>query len=237
MNHKIRPSSLSFLYNGCPRCFYLDVVHNIRQPSIPLPSIFTKIADLLKYEYEDTRTEEFNIDLPPGTVRYGEEYIRSEPIHLPGHINTCFISGRFDTVVEFDDGSYGVIDYKTGKPKEDNKELYGRQLHAYSYALRHPGRNSMELTPITKLGLIYFYPEDTARGDNGNLSYVASPHWIEIEQDEDNFLEFLDGVMTILESPTPPEPEPDCDWCNYRARLSRMSDFQESPQEDSDLPF
>ncbi len=237
MNYKIRPSSLSFIYNGCPRCFYLDVVHNIRQPSIPLPGIFTKMADLLKYHYEDSRTSEFNVDLPPGTVKYGEEYVKSQPISVPGHSDTCFISGRFDTVVEFDDGSFGVIDYKTGKPKEDNKELYGRQLHAYTHALTHPGRNSMELTPISKLGLIYFYPEDTAQGENGNLSYVASPHWIEIERNDEEFMNFLDGVMTILESPTPPDPAPDCDWCNYHGRLSRMSYFQEDSENSLNIPF
>lgn len=225
MNHKIYPSSLSFLYNGCKRCFYLDVVHGIRQPSIPLPGIFTKIAGLLKVQYENKRTDELHPALPPGTIRYGEKYVKSKPIDLPGRSDTCYISGRFDTVVEFDDGSYGVIDYKTGKPKEENKELYGCQLHAYSYALTNPAYKSLELTPISKLGLIYFYPEDTAQDEVGSLSYIARIHWVEIEKNEQAFLDFLDEVMNILESPHPPEPSPDCKWCNYHERLRRLFNF------------
>ncbi len=44
MNYKLSPSDLTFAYEGCKRCFYQRVVNNIAQPSIPLPSIFSKIA-------------------------------------------------------------------------------------------------------------------------------------------------------------------------------------------------
>ena len=46
LNYKLSPSDFSFLYEGCKRCYHLKVVHNISQPSIPLPSIFSKIASL-----------------------------------------------------------------------------------------------------------------------------------------------------------------------------------------------
>lgn len=49
----------------------------------------------------------------------------------------AFISGRFDIVVSFDDGTYGVIDFKTSNPSKDSALLYSRQLHAYAYALEH----------------------------------------------------------------------------------------------------
>lgn len=126
MNYKLSPSDLTFLYSGCKRCFYLKMVHNIRQPSIPLPSIFTKIAGLLKDHYTDKRTSELHIALSPGTISYGEKWIRSEVIQLPNHQDTCYINGRFDIVVSFDDGTYGVIDFKTGKPSEDSARLYSR---------------------------------------------------------------------------------------------------------------
>ncbi len=111
MNYRLSPSDLTFSYSGCKRCFYLKVVQGISQPSIPLPSIFTKIAALLKDHYEGKRTEELHPALPPGTVKYGEKWVTSESIQLPGHRDTCFIKGRFDIVVEFDDNSYGVIDF------------------------------------------------------------------------------------------------------------------------------
>ena len=104
MNYKLSPSDFAFLYEGCKRCYYLKVVHNISQPSIPLPSIFTKIAALLKDHYIGKRTEKLCVNLSPGVVSYGERPVQSEIIQVPGHSNTCFIKGRFDAVVKFDEG-------------------------------------------------------------------------------------------------------------------------------------
>ncbi|MFC1958865.1 hypothetical protein ACFLV6_03010 [Chloroflexota bacterium] len=90
MNYKLSPSDLTFQYEGCKRCFYQKVVDNISQPSIPLPSIFSKIAGLLKNHYDGKPTNELHVDLPPGTVSYGEKWVRSQTIELPGHKDTCY---------------------------------------------------------------------------------------------------------------------------------------------------
>ncbi|GAF87519.1 unnamed protein product, partial [marine sediment metagenome] len=123
MNFKLSPSELTFLYDGCKRCFYLKKVNNIAQPSMPFPAIFSKIAGLLKNHYDGKRTEELHPDLPEGTVKYGEKWVESKNIQLPGHDNTCFIKGRFDVVIEFDNGTFGVIDYKTGNPENKYNDL------------------------------------------------------------------------------------------------------------------
>ncbi len=65
MNYKLSPSALTFGYEGCKRCFYLKVVHGISQPSIPLPSIFTQIANLLKNHYDGKHTSSLHTALPP----------------------------------------------------------------------------------------------------------------------------------------------------------------------------
>lgn len=103
MHYKLSPSDCTFLYEGCKRCYYLKVVHNISQPSVPLPSIFSEIAGLLKNHYDGKHTKELYPGLPSGRVVHGERYVKSEPIQLTGHNATCFISGRFDIAVEFDD--------------------------------------------------------------------------------------------------------------------------------------
>ena len=59
MNYRLSPSDLTFLYEGCKHCFVLKVKHGIPQPSIPLPSVFSKIAALQKDYYSDRRTEDF----------------------------------------------------------------------------------------------------------------------------------------------------------------------------------
>lgn len=159
MNYKLSPSDLTFSYEGCKRCFYQKVVNSIAQPSIPLPSIFSKIAGLLKSHYDGKPTNELHIDLPPGVVSHGEKWVRSQTIEVPGHESACYINGRFDIVVSFDDGTYGIIDFKTSKPSKESAWTYSRQLHAYAYALEHPALGKLALSLVTKLGLLYFYPD------------------------------------------------------------------------------
>lgn len=219
MNYQLSPSDFAFLYEECKRCYYLKVVHNISQPSIPLPSIFSKIASLLKNYYNGKHTKELHADLPPGTVKYGEKYVKSKIIQLPNHSITCSISGRFDIVVEFDDGTYGIIDFKTGNPNEERKNLYSRQLHAYAYALENAAKGAMKLSPITKMGLLYFFPSKVVQDTKDTLSYVADIQWIEIEKDEKGFLNFIGEVLSVLEHTNPPSPQETCQWCNYISKV------------------
>ena len=220
MNYKLSPSDLTFSYSGCKRCFYLKVVNKISQPSIPLPSIFSKIAALLKDHYDGKHTSELHADIPSGTVSHGEKYVKSDVIQLPNHNDTCFISGRFDVVVSFDDGTYGVIDFKTGKPSRESANLYAPQLQAYAYALEHPAVNALALSPVTKLGLLYFYPDDINQQSIERLNYGAEITWVEVEKDEEGFLKFIDGVLGVLELPEAPQHSPNCQWCGYISKLN-----------------
>lgn len=220
MNYRLSPSDLTFSYEGCKRCFYLKVVNNIAQPSIPLPSIFSKIASLLKNHYDGKHTSELHVALPSGTVSHGEKYVRSQTINLPNHSASCYISGRFDIVVSFDDGTYGVIDFKTGNPSSESADLYSRQLHAYAYALEHPAPGKLSLSPVTKLGLLYFYPSSINQQSIERLFYEAEITWIEIEKNEQGFLEFIDEVLDVLELHEAPEHSPNCQWCNYINKLN-----------------
>lgn len=220
MNYKLSPSDLTFLYDGCKRCFYQKVVNGIAQPSIPLPSIFSKIAGLLKNHYDGKPTSELHKDLPPGIVSHGEKWVRSQAIQLPNHDATCYISGRFDIVISFDDGTYGVIDFKTSNPSKDSARMYSRQLHAYAYALEHPASGKLALSPVTKLGLLYFYPDSISQQNLERLFYEAEITWVEIEKDEEGFLDFIDEVLDVLELPEAPEHSPTCQWCNYVGKLN-----------------
>ncbi len=220
MNYRLSPSDLTFSYEGCKRCFYLKAVNNIVQPSIPLPSIFSQIASLLKNHYNNKHTSYLHAALPPGTVSHAEKNVRSQSIQLRNHSVTCYISGRFDIVISFDDGTYGVIDFKTSNPGSDSVNLYVRQLNAYAYALEHPATNSLALSPITKLGLLYFYPSSIKQQNIDRLSYDAEITWIEIRKDEEGFLEFIDSVLGILELPEAPPHSPNCQWCGYFNKLN-----------------
>ena len=95
---------------------------------------------------------EISDTLPPGVVKYGESWVESRPLSVPDHASTCFIRGRFDSVLEFEDGSYAVIDFKTTSTQSGHLPLYTRQLHAYAYALERAAPGNLALSPITRPG-------------------------------------------------------------------------------------
>src|SRR5438034_10965064 len=107
MDYKLSPSDLRYLYEDCKRCFVLKVKHNITRPSIALPSIFNKIANMQKDYYSGRLTAEFCRDLPPGVVSYGEKWVQSGVMTSSGLVSGCFIRGRFDIVVTCDSGDFG----------------------------------------------------------------------------------------------------------------------------------
>ncbi len=195
----------------------------ITQPSIPLPAVFSKIAGLLKTYYSGKSTDLLHPSLPPGIVKYGEQWVQSKNISFKGHKDNIYIKGRFDIVVEFNDNTYGVIDFKTGNITDEKSTLYSRQLNAYSYALENPAQRAMSLTPVNKLGLLYFYPNDINQKSIEKLLYVSEIQWIEIDKNDRKFLDLLEQTLTILELDTPPAPDPGCIWCNYTIRMKELS--------------
>jgi len=222
MNYKLSPSDLTFLYDSCRHCFVLKVKHGIAQPSIPLPAIFTKIAALQKEYYSGKRTEEFCPTLPPGVVTYGEQWVRSHSLELSGCSSNCYINGRFDIVAKLDDGSFAVLDFKTGTPSEEKSRMYARQLQAYALALENPAQGALRLSPVSRLGLLYFTPDKCEQPTTVRQVLEGELQWVEVGRNDEGFLSFLQEVVRLLDGPLP-EPERDtCHWCSYRARTGSL---------------
>lgn len=223
MDYKLSPSDLTFLYDGCKHCFVLKVKHGVSQPSIPLPGVFSTIASLQKDHYSNKRTEEFCPQLPPGVVLFGEKRVRSSRIDFDGLASTCHISGRFDIVAKLDDGSYAIMDFKTGNPSEEKTEVYSRQLHAYALALENPADGELALAPISRLGLMYFTPDQCQYVGEARQTLTGHIKWVEINRDEVQFRAFLRDVVSLLDGPMPPPNLEQCDWCKYRSRIAVLS--------------
>lgn len=215
-NWKLSPSDLTFLWEECPRCFYLKVARDFLRPRPIMPKIFTVIDQQMKGYYGGKRAESISPSMPSGVVSYSERWVESRPISLPESTSTCFIKGKFDTVVQFDDGSYGVVDFKTSQRNSDHILLYSRQLHSYAYALENPAPGKLNLRPISRLGLLVFEPCNYHNSDGQGASLSGEITWLEIPRDEQGFLEFLAEVVAVLEQPEPPGGSPSCEWCQYR---------------------
>lgn len=212
---KLSPSDLTFLWDECPRCFYLKVALGISRPAMAFPKIFSSIDLLMKRMFEGKTTAEVLPALPPGKVVFGGNWVQSTPIQMEG-LASCYIAGKFDSVVEFDEGGFAVIDFKTSQPNPRHVEFYGRQLSAYAYALEHAAPGKLALAPITRLGLLCVEPIDIDRDEHGRIRYAGEVTWLEVPKDEGKFLDFIQSVMRVLSAPQPPPAGEKCGFCKYR---------------------
>ena len=219
---KLSPSDFAFLWEECKRCFYLKVARGFYRPRTPFPGIFSVIDRLMNEYFNGRPNAEISETLPPGLVKYGESWVESRPIALPGRASTCFIRGRFDSVLEFEDGSYGIIDFKTTSTQSDHLPLYTRQLHAYTYALERAAPGNLALSPITRLGLVCVEPDELVRDAQGRISYTGNVEWKEMPRDDAAFDAFLGEVVTLLDLPEPPAPGRRCEFCRYRTAARKM---------------
>ena len=222
MNYRLSPSDLTFLYDGCKHCFVLKVKYGIPQPSMPMPSIFSTIAYLQKEYYSGKRLEELCHGLPPGTITYGEKRVQSNTLKLPGCESTCYITGRFDIVAELDDGSFAILDFKTGTPSEEKTKLYSRQLHSYVAALENPAPDALKLSPITRLGLIYFTPDKCEKLDTTRQKFEGRLKCVEIQRNDYEFLTFLEETVSLLDGPLPDLQVDTCNWCKYHSNKLKL---------------
>lgn len=213
---KLNPSDLTFLWDDCRRCFYLKVVKGMPRPYGPMAKIFILIDREMKAYYSGKRTESIAEGLPPGVIEHSEKWVESRPFHPRDHESACYILGKFDTIVRFDDGTYGVIDFKTSQRKPEQIPFYSRQLHAYARALEDPVPGRFSVAPVARLGLLVFEPTQYTQGKTGLVGFAGRASWLEVPRDDEAFDLFLAQVLDLLALREPPRPHADCEWCKYR---------------------
>jgi hypothetical protein len=213
---RLAPSDLTFLWDECQRCFWLKARGVLRRPSAPFPKIFTRLDGQTKDYFFGKRAEEMAPELRPGRIAVGDRWVRSAPLQVPGHETEVTLAGKIDTALAFDDGTYGLVDFKTSEPKPEHVLFYSRQLHSYALASERPAPGALELSPITQLGLLCIEPIAMVGLDDG-VAYKGNSTFLEIERDDDAFMAFLSRVLFVLEDPIPPNPAPKCSYCQYLA--------------------
>jgi hypothetical protein len=227
---RLSPSDLTFLWDECRRCFWLKVTGNLPRPRAPFPRIFGILDGQTKEFFSAKRTEEMSPRLPPGRMYSGDRWVRSRPLEIPGHRRRVLLRGRIDTALAFEDGTFGIVDFKTAEPKAHHVGLYGRQLHAYALAAESAARGSLALSPVSVLGLLCVEPVGV-EGHKEGVAFYGDPQWIEVPRDDDAFLAFLLQIMLVLDEDLPPEPAPGCQFCRYLAAgsLSLLTGLYRSP--------
>ena len=121
----LAPSELDYKPKKCQRCFYLEKNHKIGPKDFP-PPVFSRFDVVQQAYYKDKNTSDLTKELPAGRIMNKEE--------LPGRVvsetltdnkgREFILGGRPDIVIKFDQGGYGIIDFKTTKISDDKSENY-----------------------------------------------------------------------------------------------------------------
>lgn len=222
-SYKLSPSTLTFLWDGCKRCFWLKARHGLYQPWMPFPSVFERYHELLQRYFAGRSPAEIHPSLPAGQCLSRETWVESEPIHLPGAPAAIHFKGRIDHLMRFDDGTWGLIDYKTTEADQRKAKKYSRQLHAYCWALERAAEGEVRLPKITRMGLLCLEPSalvSFAQGDRATAE--LRPVWLEVDRDDENFERFLAKVVQVIARETPPPPASGCSCCTYLRQRAHL---------------
>lgn len=146
---KISRSGLK-LFLECPRCFWLDVHHKVKRPPGYPFTLSIAVDYLVKKEFDGYREKG---TLPPVLKNAGikdaklfngpdlaEWRNNFKGISFFDESLNCSLYGAVDDVLEFSDGSLGVIDYKSSGAKEITiYDDYQKQMDVYNYILKLKG--------------------------------------------------------------------------------------------------
>ena len=210
---RLSPSSLNYEDRRCDRCF-AEAANGESWPQGPFPGIFAKLDSQQRRYFTDRSTADVDAGLPPGTLHNGGR-VQSAP-HTIGGIDFT-IRGSMDALLRFDDGSVGVVDFKSSTASPQLGDAYRPQLAAYQWALSKPASGDPETVSVA--GLLVFAPESMVDTDQGR-AYLVSTTWIPVEIEDGWFEKFLGRLVPLIETPHEAPSKTDCEWCSLRDRLS-----------------
>lgn len=219
---KLSPSRLG-RFAECPRCFWLELHEGLRRPSGPFPSLPGGLDREIKAYFDRYRARG---ELPPELDGEVEERLladqsfldaardwRREP-KLRDEPLDVVVRGGVDELLEADDGTLVVLDYKTRgyPPKGDGApDYYRRQLNLYNLVFREAGHPTAD-----HAYLLYYHP--AAVREAGAVAFHTD--LVQVPIDVDAARRLVEGAVDVLEGPLPPAAA-DCDFCTWaEARAS-----------------
>ena len=219
--YKVSPTSLNLMLE-CPRCFWLQVVKNIKRPEGKFPSLPRGMDKILKEHFDRFMEKQ---ELPPelkesecnGLKLFdnkeklktwrnnlkGIEYEESN-ILLHGAIDNILVKGK----------KLIVLDYKTrGYPlKEDTHKHYQTQMDLYNFLLR---KNNYETEDYSFL--LFYYPNHVA--ETGEI--IFDTKLIKIKTNSKNGEKVFKEAIKVLEMEEPPQPNKECEFCFWAKGVSQ----------------
>ena len=213
-----------FNFLSCKRCFYLDRVKGLKEPSMPGWALNVAVDELLKKEFDQYREagkphpymDSVNRNLIPYKHDQLDEWRENFKgvQYLHEETNLIFTGAVDDLWLDIDSEEVVVVDYKaTAKNSEvtidaDWQQGYRRQMDFYQWLVRKNGLK------VSAVGYFVYCNGDKQKPsfdqkihfDVSVLEYKGDGSWIE---------ETILQIKELLNQDNVPNYSDDCDYCTY----------------------
>ncbi len=207
------PSEFAFGFAGCHRCYYNKKVNGI-ELKVPFPGIFSKFDSLQKKYYHGKSSKLLSDSLDDGEIIGDFNKMLKSEILYDLKDRPFTMSGKIDGYIKHKD-SFTIVDFKTTKINENKIDAYATQLQSYALMMEKPLAGSLKLTPIKRLGIFCFEPEDISKADDKDCNIKMKTQWFEIPRDDSNLLSYITKVQDVVCSKILPNSNLNCGVCNF----------------------
>jgi CRISPR/Cas system-associated exonuclease Cas4 (RecB family) len=220
----------------CPRCFWYEKRFG------PFPSFFPGVFNVidrnlkssvwLRWKKEKKLPVWLKIENVEGILttdkigkveeKHGQKYLVA--LHKKSGL---ILRGAPDLILKLKDNTLHIIDFKTGKFKEEKDQflpMYEVQLNGYAILATK--------MKVSQLSLVYFnptndIPEEIFTAENFMLSF--GPKMISVEIKTGLITNLLMEAKKILESKSPPLPKENCrGTCFYIEKIIKRKNIEEA---------
>ena len=205
----ISPSDLTFSWGSCHKCLWLNYNHGLRTPGfMPLVG---DLANMQEQYFAKKTTADIAPVLPEGKVADLGGWVKSSLINVAGSPTKYAIRGKYDLLIEFADGTYGIIDCKFQAKDSDKTDLYQPQLEAYAFALENPAAG--ESKKVSLMGLLVWSLLEPAGDVTKGFGLKLKHTWRPIARNPEALATRLTDFITVVGGKMPVAKD-NCDMCN-----------------------
>ena len=221
---KISRSGLK-LFLECPRCFWLDLHHKIKRPPGYPYTLSAAVDYLVKREFDGFRVKG---ELPPVLKDFGitdaklyngdnlaEWRNNFKGIAYHDESLNAILYGAVDDIIEFNDGSIAVVDYKSSGSKVITiYDDYQKQMDVYNYILKQLGYDTYPQA-------FFVFYQVIKEGEDGFKNALKFREEVKPVKVNDEWVgPAFEGAVELARQDNPPEHSGvDCDHCHYVDRV------------------
>lgn len=214
----ISPSDLTFSWNDCKRCFWLKYRYGIVASGM-MPGLVTSLSSRQEKWYKDKSSHHFSPSLPNGVVDSTGLKVQSAPIMVDGDFSPFSLVGKYDFLLRYEHGTYGIIDTKIVGKNNGKGDFYWPQLAAYDYILANPATGTSR--EVETLGLMVWAVGEVDFDGEASPAITFPTAYEPVKRDLVKFNEFIVDVVKVLLGDLPPSGSK-CGNCAYVSAMREV---------------